>query len=388
MDQNDKSDDSMKKRQMRNSRNTIVGVLIKNSHIQRMLKKQKALYKHGLLFEANKHVNTNLYFFSLQDIISRNSIIRGTFYNNKKKKWEQNDFPYPNIIYKAYGSKNKSRALKNLEIQLKSLNIKRLNGFHCFDKWEVYQQLWKVKELIPHLPVTRIYKGPQSLREMFIGKSSIYLKGCKSGKGRGVMYIEKMKNDSYRYSYYISGLYSGRVSDFNGLIKKIEGFYKRKSFLIQTPIDLIEYKNRKVDLRAELQRDGKDNIIVVEVIIRIGKEKAPITTHGACFEFQPFLKYNMDFTDGYIQELKTRIDRLLNQIYLAIEKFYGKTGELSIDIGLDTSGNLWFIECNAYSAKVSLNQISNRNTLIENYINLLKYARYLNQHSILPDKQS
>lgn len=41
-------------------------------------------------------------------------------------------------------------------------------------------------------------------------------------------------------------------------------------------------------------------------------------------------------------------------MYYCTEEVYGAFGEIAIDLAIDTKGKIWFIECNAKSAKTTV----------------------------------
>ncbi|MDQ0157915.1 YheC/YheD family protein [Robertmurraya andreesenii] len=64
-------------------------------------------------------------------------------------------------------------------------------------------------------------------------------------------------------------------------------------------------------------------------------------------------------------------------IYESLEKVYGTFGEIGIDFGIDQAGEIWFIEPNSKSAKVSLMKAYDQETFHQAFVNPLLYAKYL-----------
>ncbi|SCY57760.1 YheC/YheD family endospore coat-associated protein [Alkaliphilus peptidifermentans] len=358
-----------------------VGVLVRSISIKKLLKREE-IPTLTELKDANKQMGLTLYVFSIKDVDLIKKRIKAIYFNDKKGLWEKGEFPYPDIIYKKNSSTSQKKSSRNFEKQLKNRKVKPLNYLQGFNKWEVYTHLSKENNFLQYLPITRIYKEPIDLLRMFEKSEKLYLKACRGGRGKQVMKVTKLPKGGYEYSYYIDKLYVYRVENFNILIDRIKKFYAKRTFLIQQAIDLITIDNKIVDLRAEVQRNANGKITVAAIPVRIGQYNAPITTHAECFTFDHFFNVIMNYSDDETKELKSKIEAFLRLAYESIEKYYGPSGEIGIDVGLDKSGKLWFIECNARSLKVSLHKAYDKKTINQSYLNLLKYAEFRYSHRV------
>ncbi|WP_028308250.1 YheC/YheD family protein [Desulfitibacter alkalitolerans] len=353
----------------------IVGILIKDNHAAKLIERQEPLKKHLCLLRANEEAKTTIYFFSINDL--HENLVYGIAYNKVLGRWERHKLPYPDVVYKSYGTK-KEHKLNNVFLkQLERRDIRTLNYLFTFNKWEVYNYLSQNKSIGPHLPDTIYYSTPDDLKKMLKMYSKVYLKECQSSLGRGVLSISKLPLGGYEIKYYINRLHIIKTDDFNNLVNEVQKFYGKRSFLIQEAIDLVEIDNSIVDMRAELQKNGHGDIVIAALSLRIGNKNAPITTHAASIKFEAFFKSYMKYSDEAVIILKNRISKLLKIIYNCLEQYYGPTGELSIDIGLDKRDHLWFIENNCLSSKVSFYKAYDMNTIHKSYVNLLEYAKFL-----------
>ncbi|WP_420167145.1 YheC/YheD family protein [Caldalkalibacillus thermarum] len=75
--------------------------------------------------------------------------------------------------------------------------------------------------------------------------------------------------------------------------------------------------------------------------------------------------------------MRRDVTQCLVKIYQAVEKVYGPSGEMGIDLGLDKNGKLWFIECNSRSRKVSLRNAYNIQAIRRSSLQLLEYAKFI-----------
>ncbi|MFZ7101786.1 MAG: YheC/YheD family protein [Peptococcaceae bacterium] len=353
----------------------IVGVFLGKSSINKFHKQKPVSQKIMELLKANEQAKTTLYYFSIADVNMKNKMINGTFFNKQKNRWEIQEFPYPDIIYKRCSSAK--REIYFFEAQLKMLNVKSLNYLHGFNKWEVYQRLSTNESLLPHLPATFLYHAPADLSKMFDSTDRVYLKACRGARGKQVIRVTKLPAGEYEVSFFNSNLSVNIVKDFDCLVNMIIDFFGNKKFIIQEAIDLITINDSLVDMRPEVQKNEKGEIVLAAIPVRLGNVNAPITTHAASYTFEEFFAGFMNYSETDIEALKNRIIEFLKIVYQTIEKFYGPSGEIGIDIGLDKKGQLWFIECNSQSKKVSFFNAYDKNTIEKSYLNLLGYTRFL-----------
>ena len=163
---------------------------------------------------------------------------------------------------------------------------------------------------------------------------SVYLKACRGRQGLAVMRVKQLPGGIFECRYYVASTISRRVPA-SALEKVVKQFFKKRDFIIQQPIDLLEIEGRIIDMRAEVQRDGSGQLEVVAVSVRVGLKNSPITTHALSHRFEEFFADYFGYDAATLDLLKQRIDRFLFVFYQAIEKHFGPFGEIGIDIGLD-----------------------------------------------------
>lgn len=358
----------------KNNKQPVIGVITSKKKIKLLLK-QRNVRRLTSLNNANKSAIVTLYFFSLEGVDLLSKRIKGVHFNIKKGLWERVEFPYPDFIYRT--SNISKRDKKEIIDKLLQYNIKPLNYFSRYNKWESYNKLSKDGKIAKYLPKTYLYKTHKDLRKILKDNNKIYLKACKGGRGREVLRITKLYKGNYRLHYMDKEVAACKFNNLDDLISRIEGFYGRKKFIIQEAIDLITMNKRLVDFRAEAQKDGKGEIIISAISVRVGQRNAHITTHAGSYPFNYFLKDIMQYSDIQIKKLETELKELLIMVYKQMENLYGISAEIGIDVGLDKKGRLWYIESNACSMKVSLYKTYDRIIIEDAFKNLLEYARYL-----------
>ncbi len=357
-----------------------VGVFVAQGII-RDLKMQKgnSIYKIKHLVDANRIAGTDLFFFSINGIDFDNSRINGVYFDYAKKVWAEKIFPFPDVFYdRVKGIMTFKMSGEEVRRRFDSLGIKKLNSRHFFDKWELYRILQSDENLRKHLPATRRYNSIDDLTEMLGRFSKVYLKGRTGSRGRQIMCITKLPDGGYDYRYYLDSVTVKKTYDTSHLGKVTESFFTNKNVIVQQAIDLLSVNGRLADFRGELQRNGKGELSITAIPVRLGKDNSPVSTRGDSYPFETFFKELLHYPDREITLLRSRVEQLLLDIYKYIEKCYGPFGELGIDIGLDNNNRLWFFECNAKSAKVSLCHTAGAETLLKAFLNPLEYARYIN----------
>lgn len=357
----------------------IVAVFVSRRVINKLKSKNNNRYfRLKKLNQVNKIAGTTLYLFSYKDVDFEHSKIKGIYFDEVEKIWKDKDFSFPDVLYdRVKGNLQTRKYFKIVRERFKELGIKKINPLDYFDKWELYKLLDKSDTLRPHLPITRLLESTDDLKIILEKSNSIYLKACRGSRGMQVMSITKISDNKYQYSFYSKQVVSGEVKDLYALFRVIHTFFKGKKVLVQQAIDLLTVDNRIVDIRGELQRNGKGELEITAAPARMGTKNAPIATRGKSYPFEVLFKEQFHLSDDEIKKLKDVVDSFLIAVYHYLEQSYGLFGEIGIDIGIDKSGKVWLIECNAKSAKVSLCNTGDKETIIKAFLNPLEYAKYI-----------
>lgn len=357
----------------------LIGVLIPATQSHKLLKQRP----HGrlqALAKANLIADTCLYFFSLKHIHMNKKIIYGITYNHKMGRWEVNEFPYPSIIYKRSGDRNDtSKVYEAFQNQLAELDTRYVNYQSGFSKWELYHHLKKSRSLQHYLPETRLLRSIDDLKEMLEYHDVLYVKASRGRRGEYVVRMTKQPDGTFKYSYYKGHIHVNKATSVTSLYNQLRRFFGRKEIIIQQAIDLLKVNGSFFDIRAEIQRDGKGELTIVGLPVRVARKNSPITTHADSYPFDYFFETYMNLSSEEINELKKKITSFVTSIFKCVEKNYGPTGELGIDFALDHQWRLWYIETNSQSAKVSLMKAYDKHTVKQAFLNPLEYAKYLHR---------
>ncbi|SDH27069.1 YheC/D like ATP-grasp [Alteribacillus persepolensis] len=360
------------------------GVLVsaKNFH---SLAEQKPHFRTKKLIQVNQKVaRFHLYFFCVSSIDIDNQLIKGVYYDFSDSTWKTGFFPYPDFLYRRGGIGKKSkRRYRKFTQQCKKKRIYLLNP-SSLGNWDVYHYFQSISSLKKHLQETVLYQYPDDLYDMVDKHRIVYLKGLTGRKAKNVIRIELGLDDRYRYRYYNAAQKKVETIVFKtkeDMIPYVQHFYKGKKFMIQKAIDLLEIDNRRIDLRAELQRNANGSISICGISARLGKSKSPVTTHADAMTLDELFKY-LKLTTAEKEKLWIKIETFLSKVYRATENKFGTFAEMGIDFALDEDYNIKFIECNSQSAKVSLCKAHGDKALEQSLINVLLYAKSLQRQRL------
>jgi hypothetical protein len=357
----------------------IVGLFLDKVIVENLKNQRGAFFfRVDLLAEAAETAGVTLVVFSPGDVNFATGRLGGACYNHRARRWEAGSFPLPDVLYDRFVGSGPEQTYRAGAIRsgLQKRGVQKINARHYFDKWEVYQLLSRNKKIEPHLPPTVLLQSAGDLETMFAGSKAIFLKAAAGRRGKQVINATRLPEGGYFYRYFNEKLFSGQVQTLAGLYliaRSIAG----KKVIAQQAVDLLKINQRVVDLRGEMQRNGKGELVIVDIPVRLGSAYSPIATHGSSDQFAKFFHRRLGYTPEKVAALRQAIEELLVAVYGCIERAYGPFGEIAIDFGLDNGGKIWFFECNAKSMKVSLCQSAGAKTVKQAFLNPMLYAKYL-----------
>ncbi|MDQ0338073.1 hypothetical protein J2S00_000856 [Caldalkalibacillus uzonensis] len=303
--------------------------------------------------------------------------VKGYLYHPQLKKWLSCQFPLPNVVYnriplRSFERKSEVRAcLQSLE---KHPKITLFNP--CFfDKEELFRLLKDESEAAAYLPRTQPLDDKERLSEMIHEHRNVYLKPTRGKAGKGI--FKACYDDAHgRYVlFFHQGLKTKRLwtTSFQRLWS---GFQKLKidsPYIIQQAIDLAQVEGCPFDIRTLIQKNKYGKWGVTGIGVRVAGTNR-ITTHvpqGGRIE-DPDQVLPQVFTREQTEKIKTEVKHLALLVATELEQHYHHLGEMSLDIGVDSQGQLWLFEANAKPMKFDEPHI--RRKSLEN---LIEYAQYL-----------
>lgn len=283
--------------------------------------------------------------------------------------------PLPDVVYNriptrdAEKRKEEQHALQYLD---KTLGIPLFNpGF--FNKWMLYQFLSRSEELSRLVPATGrwdVADPPVNILKKF---PTIYLKPVEGLAGDGMI---RISSNSSGYEVVLQTLKAKdrfAATDTADLVKLLQRVAGTRPYVWQQGIPLATFRGRPFDLRILLQKGGSGKWGVTGIGIRAAGPEA-ISTHvpmGGSIENKETVLTAV--FGSRRQEITRRIKETALKIARHIERSQeGRVGEMSIDMGIEKSGRLWFFEANAKPMKFDEPDIRERSLK-----RLIQYSLYL-----------
>jgi glutathione synthase/RimK-type ligase-like ATP-grasp enzyme len=270
-------------------------------------------------------------------------------------KWCPFEHPLPDVIYNRIHSRRleQSDPFKQFRSRLETLLIPLFNE-RFLSKWEVYNQIFHEKHLLPFLPKTKILTK-ENLYELAQEYETVFIKPVHGSQGRNIIKLNKEEDDQYSLQTSIAALNgsTGIKYCLEEMYKQLKPVLSNRYYIIQQGIDLVTYQSCSMDFRVlchkNLNNDWKVTSIVARVaaeaefvsnIARGGRMLKPLNVLRTCFGHKKS-----------IQVLALMKELALETASTISDSSTGITGELGIDIGVDQDGKLWIIEVNSKPSK-------------------------------------
>jgi hypothetical protein len=299
---------------------------------------------------VTKNLGGFFYVFSLQTL--NDPYIIGYYLNDGQ--WCKSQLPVPDVIYNRIHSRRleSSTVFQQFRQQLKNDEIPIFND-RFLSKWEVYDVLMTEYHLQPHIPCTKLY-SKKNLQEFLLTFPVVFLKPVHGSQGRNIIRVEQ-KESSFllQFSYFKEKQNSLIASDITQVHDLIEPFLKNNSYLIQQGIPFIQYQDRLMDFRVLCHKNNQDVWSVTSVVARLSAEKQFVSNIARGGEtMKPLQALSLYFDRKTSKQQFIFIKELALEFASVISlSSEGLTGELGIDMGIDSQGNPWIIEANSKPSK-------------------------------------
>ncbi|WP_051271551.1 YheC/YheD family protein [Shimazuella kribbensis] len=333
------------------------------------------------LIQMGRCTGITVYVLTPKGILEDKSYVHGYLLEEIKPipKFRKAILPTPDAVYNRipYRQDEQSVAVLNAVQYLKRKNIPMFNP-HFFNKWSLYQTL-SPTSCRTHLPATSKLTDYPSFRQMMISHAPLILKPVEGKAGIGMMKVEgkgpyvlthqtKKQKEQLKY-HHLQQVY-----------EQIKKKAANRGYLIQQAIELATYQDRPFDIRMLIQKDQTALWKVSGIGVRIAGKKA-ISTHvpmgGRIEQVDRVLGSAFPTQKEALQHQLTKLGIQFAQEIE--EKTRENHGEMSMDIGIDTKGKLWFFEANAKPQKFDEPAIRTKSLS-----RILEYACFLAGFSSYP----
>ncbi|KEQ25595.1 YheC/YheD family endospore coat-associated protein [Paenibacillus tyrfis] len=304
----------------------------------------------------------------------------GYTYNVADKTWKRGVFPAPHVIYNRIPYR-KFELLPEVQQVIQTCMRQRRTRFFnpsFFNKWTLFEWLNHAKKTQSYIPATRRLSG-EELDKLLAEYPFLYLKPIRGKAGKGIMKVSRSLLDTKSKIFELSiqektKSHISRYPSVSRLWSEVRELIGGKDYIIQQGIPLSSYKQRPFDLRVLVQKNGKGQWSVAGVGARLAG-KLSITTHvprgGSIDDPAKLLAYSFGGLGS--KRIIARAKKASLTIAKQIEKSSGHMlGEMSMDLGVDQEGHIWFFEANSKPMKFDEPPI--RKKSLEN---LILYSIYL-----------
>lgn len=310
------------------------------------------------IIRTGKEMGYLVYVVTVRDLKLEDKMVNGYVPSASGKLWYSIPVPLPQVIYnripnrkdeeKVPVARKIAECLSHPEIQLYNPEF--------FNKWKLFEWLKESKATSRHVPKTRRLSGPRTLAAMLAKHDGLYLKPESGKAGKGIMRIQYNEAAPLPFRLQIqTGKKNAtyKTASLDLLWNRVKREKGTSRYIVQQAIQLAHYHGRPFDLRALLQKNGKGNWTVTGIGARLAGARS-ITTHvprgGSVEEPVAMLEptFGADRTAAILQEVSTNALLIARQIERASQL---TLGEMSMDLGVDEAGHLWFFEANSRPMK-------------------------------------
>lgn len=308
------------------------------------------------IIRMGRKIGVTVFIVTPRGIHPHASSVRGYLLDDHGEniRWIPATMPMPNIVYNRIPnriSEQQHEEQDAIQFFLETPGIQLFNpGF--FDKWTLFEYLIKSDETKPYLPETVQWNNGTKCHQLFQRHPILFLKPV-DGKA-GLDMIRIIRN-SYRYEVIHQSKNGKRryyATHFKALWRLLEALTYQRKYILQQGIPLATYRNRPFDLRLLVQKGGTGCWQVTGLGIRVAGRDA-ISTH---VPMGGSIAPASEVLQEVFRERQAEIREAIEQTALKIARHIEaekrcNLGEMSMDLGIEHNGRLWFFEANAKPMK-------------------------------------
>jgi hypothetical protein len=295
--------------------------------------------------------------------------VLGYTFRQEDDSWVKAWFPAPSVIYNRIPQREDEKlphVKRKLTLLSKQPGIRLFNR-RFFNKWSLFKWLNHSRTTRKYIPDTKRLTEPKVLGSLLKRHHLLYLKPVSGKAGVGIMTVKVQPEKQLPYRLQIQeerGSRTLRCSTLARLWEKVqEETYTeggKETYIAQQGIQLASVNSRPFDLRVLVQKNMSGVWDLTGIGARVAGDSS-ITTHVP--------------RGGYIDEP----EKLLIQVFgidkaSRVRACHYRLAEMSMDLGVDEGGNVWFFEANSKPMKFDEPHI--RNKSLER---IFQYSQYLHR---------
>ncbi|MCD9022764.1 YheC/YheD family protein [Cohnella silvisoli] len=295
--------------------------------------------------------------------------ILGYTFRNDDETWIKSWFPRPNIVYNRIPQREDER-LPSVKRKLAALSKQpgiRLFNRRFFNKWSLFQWLNENKATKPYIPETKKLTDAIVLGNLLKKHRLLYLKPVRGKAGVGIMTVKVQPEKQLPYRLQIQeekGSRTYRCATMKRLWDRVtkQSAILGEPYIAQQGITLAAVNNRPFDLRALIQKNGVGQWELSGIGARVAGDSS-ITTHvprgGYIDDPEKLLNaiFGQEKTGKVLGKVRNTTLMLARQIERSA---HYRLCEMSMDLGVDETGHVWFFEANSKPMKFDEPHIRNK----------------------------
>ncbi|MEK3881757.1 YheC/YheD family protein [Paenibacillus sp. PL2-23] len=310
------------------------------------------------LIRTGQSMGFLVYVLTAGNLLFRRKMLRGYVYHTESKKWQKQLMPFPDIIYNRIPHReDEMQPFVRQKIQAcrKHTRVMLFNP-SFFNKWDLFEWLRRSRTTQPYIPTTRRLMSVSSLGRLIRKHPYLYLKPVSGKAGKGIMTVRLHGGKSLPYRLKIQENRSSSTYNCSTLEKlwaRIQKESGGEAYIAQQGIPLASYNERRFDLRALVQKNRRGLWELTGLGARMAGASS-ITTHvprgGKIEDPEKLLTYSFGAEQAHklLQKTSSAVLLIAKQIERASRQ---RLGEMSMDLGVDDNGNIWFFEANSKPMK-------------------------------------
>lgn len=321
----------------------------------RQFKRPNKLVRVAAL-EAEK-LNCDFIFFHPEDINFKNQTISGQVYRNGK--WEKQISRLPDAVDNSPSRKAYREIYKKLE-EFTPLTMRRIGNKDVIAKRLIEQRMF-ANMVIPYEEVSSVQQVMDYLEQY----NQIIIKPSGGNQGKGIHFLMKQENEYVWHdnneAYLIN--HAELIEELNEIAKS--------HMIVQPFITSMTKEGRPFDIRVHIRRNGQGEWQLVKMYPRVGKLGSIVSNvsqGGYIGDLQEVLQEN--FGDEKASAMEAELKAFATLFPERFQRGYDKPLDaLGIDIGVDSSGELWMFEVNSFPGSTGFEE--------ESQSVAMAYAKYL-----------
>jgi hypothetical protein len=330
------------------------------------------------IIKTGNEQGLDVYVVTTKDLKLGQTNVLAYRYDINSEMWVQQWIPFPKIIYNRipFRKYELQPEIQNLISScLKNKSIRFYNPTF-FNKWTLFEWLKKSKTTKRYIPTTQKFSRSLRFSPLLKKYPLLYLKPEKGKAGSGIMQVRKVTPSRVPYRLVVQikkQCHTYKFSKLSTMRAKIQQIVEDEPYIVQQGIELSTSKKRPYDLRVLLQKNDKGRWTLTGIGARVAGNSS-ITTHvprGGSID-DPMKLLVSSFGTVIGKKIYNRAKQAAFLIVRQIEKQCGHTlGEMSMDLGVDIGGSIWFFEANAKPMKFDEPEI--REKSLKQTIHYFKY---------------